>query len=176
MKQQTQNNKIEWREVENESVLKFDKTIWQIFAIGITASVVILYHVVNPKSTIPESLKIWALTLGFSILIYSFILTLGYGAKKGIIDNSFFKRLNNIWYPRTRWMGEIILIFIGIIYFLSFNSYWYIPMIILLIFILLCCIANCCINKDSQEKEKLTFSDYLLNYFCIKKIKLKNEN
>lgn len=162
----------------SETVLNYDKIIWEIFAIGITTSIVILYKVISLESKIPENFRIYTLILGFSILIYSFILSLGYGVKKDKLiacfrelnsdyklENKMSEKLNNSWRPRVKWMAEIIMILIIVFYFILFIMLGniYIPIIILLIALLLCCIVNCCRKKKSKEWKGCF--EYIKSYF-----------
>ena len=167
----------------SETVLDYDKIIWEVFAIGITASIVILYNVIHLENKIPENFDVLALILGFSILIYSFILFLGYNFKKDKLiecfndkslekdyklENELSEKLHKSFYPRTKWMAEIILLFIIILYFKAFSKNWPIPIIILSIAVLLCYIANCCAKRKDGKKEKWRgFITYLKEYFCI---------
>lgn len=132
--------------------LDFDKQIWVVFSIGVISSVIILYFVKYGNMKNPTD-QLLALILGFVILIYSFFSVLGYAKKQKIVQRiddrskELAEELDKIWYFRARWMGEIILIFIGIIYFIAFYQYWYILTLILLIAIVLCCCANCKARK-----------------------------
>ncbi|MBI2449503.1 hypothetical protein HYV49_04365 [Candidatus Pacearchaeota archaeon] len=153
----------------SETILDYDKIIWEVFAIGVTASIIILYNVVNLESKIPKNFDVLVLILGFSILIYSSILFLGYNFKKSIFINSDSKnkikeKLEKSWYPRARWMAEIILLFIIILYFKAFTEKW-IPIVILLITIVICSIANCCAKKKVQKNNWVGYCNYFKSYF-----------
>ena len=172
---------------EEDTILDYNKIIWQTFGVGVTASVIILYSVINKESMIPEDFKVLTLSLGFAILVYSFLLTLGYGTQKGKLmkmkEKNLSKILAEMWYPRVRWMGEAILIFIGFCYFVAFYeisntptlttliphiidllvklhipTLIYIslpPVMILMIAIILCIIANILAKKKAKiAKEK----------------------
>lgn len=131
-----------------DTPLDYDKIIWTVFSVGVISSVVILYHFYNP-----QEFQILALSLGFAVLVYSFFLILGYGWKK----KCSMKMPNNIAlkneidsknYVRTRWIGELILVVIGGIYFYAFGCKWiWVPLTILIFFSLLCIIANWCAKK-----------------------------
>lgn len=142
-----------------ETPLDYDKIIWQVFAVGILSSVVILYHVHTSLINNP-TIKIFSLTLGFGILVYSFMLILGYGTKKNTmiciirnkkienyeLEKEMDEKLNKKFYSRVRGIGEFILIFIGFYYFLSFLLIedWtiLIPVTIILLFSLMNVTAN----------------------------------
>ncbi len=145
-----------------ESYLDYDKTILEVFAVGVVSSVIVLYYA-NEKIT-NNIFQILALILGFSILAYSFILSCGYNSKKRTLidilknppcnlESEKYKimkekniRLKRKIYPRVRWMAEYILLFIALLYFGSFYFLkdWIIliPFIIIIIFILMSIIAN----------------------------------
>ena len=142
----------------SESVLDYDKIIWEVFAVGVISSVIILYYVKYGNISYPTD-KILALMLGFSVLVYSFFLSLGYGSKKKsllkITKNeeikSLSKELNNKCYVRTKWMGEAILLLIVAYYFYAFyliQKSIVTPLVIILIAVILCIIANCCANRN----------------------------
>jgi phosphatidylglycerophosphate synthase len=126
--------------------LDYDKIIWQVFSVGVVSSVLILYYFHSNK--IPSEWNLYALSIGFAILIYSSFLVLGYGFKKKDLNGG---ELDKKGYPRVRWMGEIILFFLVVAYFLSFGSNWGISALILLIFILLSYIANYLKKKRHGE-------------------------
>ena len=153
------------------SEIEYDSQIWTVFSVGIISSVIILFYFNENK--IPGDLGILALTLGFAILVYSFILVLGYGTKKSIKisdeDYLLSLELSKKWYPRTRWMAEAILIFIGYLYFKSFSESLHIPIIILLIAFLLNCLANCRAKRKlniNQLEEWKNSCSYFKEYFC----------
>lgn len=136
-----------------ETTLDYDSIIWQVFSVGVVASVTILYYFL--KGDLPKGWESYGLLLGFSILVYSFFLVLGYGFKKCQPNGSEVKL--NACYPRVRWMGEAILIMIGIFYWMSFPEKC-LPIITLLIGGILCCFANIIalkkfINKANNEKD-----------------------
>lgn len=126
--------------------IEYDNQIWTVFSVGIISSVIILYYAHDDK--LSGDIGIWALTIGFFVLIYSFILILGYNVKKSIhLANEDILRsqiLSRRWYPRTRCMAEIILGLIGAYYFINFieRGYIYLSIFILLIAIMLYLIAN----------------------------------
>ena len=100
-----------------DTPLDYDKIIWTIFSVGVGFSVIALYQI----DKIPFRFQLLTLILGFAVLIYSFFAIKGYGFKKEILyeenNNIKFKeRLKGRFYFRTRWIGESILIFLGIIY------------------------------------------------------------
>lgn len=114
----------------------------------------LLRHVGKIFSNLIEGwiVQILTLSFGFSILVYSFLLVLGYGTKKKILidkcltDDCLKKELKTKIYARTRFMGEAILILLGISYLFTFLLIkdWaiLIPFIIVLIFGLICVISN----------------------------------
>ncbi len=155
-----------------ETHLDYDKIIWEVFAVGVVSSVVMLYYFITQDL---KGYGLWALILGFSILIYSFFLILGYGFKKSLFlrknPGERIEELERRWYPRVRWIGEIILILIGVIYFITSSNYRLILFLILLIFIVIMCIANCCSRKKFERRnlgngnwEK--FWKWIKKYFC----------
>lgn len=136
----------------SETPLDYDRMIWEVFAIGVVYSVMILYFF--HKGYLSKNLEILSLIFGFSVWVYSFSLVLGYNFKKKrlleVTEDKEIKLLKkdlkNKCYVRTRWMGEIILILIGFYYFVSFQKKW-IPIIIILIAFILCSTANYSANN-----------------------------
>ena len=115
-----------------ETVLDYDKQIWTVFSVGVVASVVILYNVISDNL---KDYEIWALILGFSILVYCFFAIWGYGVKKKVtidklkkegLDRRLYKKIGNTLddkvYSRSRWMGEAILLMMGGFYFYHFKD------------------------------------------------------
>jgi len=148
----------------SETPIEYDKMIWEVFAIGVTASVIILYFVIKTESEIPnEYFKLSALILGFSILLYSTFLFGGYNFKKIVmyeliknpkeknhsIERRMVMKLDEKCYPRTKYMAELILVGIIAGYFYSFYyisqevTFLFFPIIILAAFIILCLWSNC---------------------------------
>ena len=136
-------------------IIGYDKLIWTVFSIGVVSSVIILYYFYT--ANLGYILSLLALILGFAILIYSFLLVRGYNHKKSKIikivkDHYFFSLSEKLRrelegpYPRTRWMGESILILIGIVYLYSFTKlgelYILIPIVITTIFAIMDLYAN----------------------------------
>jgi len=133
-----------------ETPLEYDRIIWTVFSVGVISSVVMLYYV--RYMNISDSIgKILAFSLGFSVLVYSFMLIRGYAWKKRCLlevhpDKALKEKIDHEPYFRVRWIGEIILGFIGSYYIISFSLvehyYIIIPIIIILFFALLSCLAN----------------------------------
>lgn len=148
--------------------LEYEKIIWKVFAVAVTASVIILYYSISPDKFPNVIFRILALSLGFSILAYSFMLIIGYGIKKRIIldiinpnppipnhrfideniciTSELARRLNNRCYPRVRYIAEFIFLIIAGFYIYSFAKIelWSvtIPILISLIFALISCLVN----------------------------------
>lgn len=147
-----------------ETPLEYDKVIWQVFAVGVISSVTILYNVIKLESEIPKSFELLSLLLGFGILLYSSFLVLGYGYKKGrlihIITHQRASRENTLGdeirtsrdlsnnlsvgiYTRTRYMAELILLLLVIIYVFSFElTERWIPILMLLFFTVISITTN----------------------------------
>ncbi len=147
-----------------ENSLEYEKQIWNVFSIGVVASIVILYFVLQGDLG-NGKLEIATLLLGFAILLYCSFSILGYGKKIRIIREKgppLLKELKKSWYPRTRWMGELILFCLVFVY--SYITYLQIeinefggwlmgimaPLFILEIFIFLSVIANVLANKKTN--------------------------
>ncbi|MEK6945244.1 MAG: hypothetical protein AABW63_00440 [Nanoarchaeota archaeon] len=166
-----------------ENNLEFDSQIWTIFSIGVVSSVIILYYVLSGKEN-STGLKALALISGFAILIYSFCLVLGYQVKQKIVqkNSKLEEELDKIWYPRAKFMAEIILLGFILAYFFAFfrisseevynkfikycytsaNQFWWtfiIPILVLAIFIILVFISNRLKNKGWRS-----FKKYLSEY------------
>jgi len=141
-----------------ETPLDYDKIIWQVFYVGVISSVVLLYHAKYTNLLDPLG-KDLALILGFSVLVYSFFLVLGYGFKKKIAAGSnsnkeMAEKLDKLYYPRVRWMGESILLFIAVSFIILFYDKLALLVLIMLIAVILCLIANFqAMNKQCQKKE-----------------------
>ncbi len=162
-----------------DTPLEHDKQIWTFFSIGVVSPVIILYFVVLEKLNGYEG---WALVLGFSILIYSIFLTLGYGFKKqksiesfgefgSYLDYDFGRRLKRSYYPKTKFMAEIILILIGFLYLKAFLEAGHLLIFILILSIALAlnCIANCKAKSKYRRKGGRDWQDrcdYLREYIC----------
>ena len=132
--------------MNNQDVLEYDKQIWTTFSIGVVSSVSILYY--TQTKDFNQSLILFALILGFSILIYCFFLTCGYGTKKKIAckGSILAYELKNKNYLRARWMGEFIMIIIGIYYLIVFGlinlACVFIPIGMIVVAIIVCVFAD----------------------------------
>lgn len=139
-----------------ETPLEYDQIIWTVFSIGVISSVIILYYI-NQEMISGQNSQIMALVLGSSILVYSFILILGYGSKKRTLietnndlshfDGEFSRRLRNRSYPHARWLAEIILFVIWVYYLLISFKVWntsgvLLILVITLFFAFLSSVAN----------------------------------
>ena len=159
-----------------ETPLDYDKIIWEVFAVGVVSSVVILYY------TITKSLngyELWALIFGFAILIYSFKLILGYGfKKKSLIIERPEVRINGLSrhaYPRVRFIGELIMLSLMGFYLFIFTKLFHfigflIAVLILILFVIIGAFSNILArleferrNLGNQNWQK--FWRYIKDYF-----------
>ena len=105
----------------------YDRMIWVVFGGGVALSLWILYaHWLGNE--LPRTADFVMLLLGVIVLIYSFLLFLSFNQKKEFFykkHNEYFRKKNfhtlTIYdHIRVRYIGEFILVFIFLIYVVTF--------------------------------------------------------
>lgn len=149
------------KEDHQQAAEHYNQMIWIIFSIGVGISLWILYN--HSRSR----LSVLTLTLGFVILIYSSMLVLSFSHKKKIHykllkKSGGGKQFEENNYLTVRYIGETILGFIILVYFLFLGKnfltqdkgwLWWVSLLIL-VTITIEVLINMCSYKCARKHKK----------------------
>ena len=121
-------------ESTQKSAEHYNTMIWTIFSVGVFLSLFVLKEVWDHKLNFGYK-HFFMSFLGFFVLFYCILTIESFGQKKSLMYNihnreikkvskiDFAKAIRNLPFYRTKWLAEIVLLIIFLIYVFLFYFY-----------------------------------------------------